>query len=118
MRSCNVLMDIPTARQVLEVVLDLLIMESGDLDTAYTCNLPLENRMQNSMHILHHHLSHAANAVLLPRIVAAAAAIGSSASLLLRILCRPLFPTQLYSTGTLIARGAYARVSVQGLHAS
>lgn len=72
---------------------------------------PTQERMQNVLFLLYHHLSHDANAHLLPRLLEVAARIGPHASRMLRVLSRQLFATQMYKTGKLIARGAYATVS-------
>jgi hypothetical protein len=66
--------------------------------------------MQNVLFLLYHHLSHDANAHLLPRLLEASALIGPHASRMLRVLSRQLFATHMYKTGKLIARGAYATV--------
>jgi len=71
---------------------------------------PTQERMQNVLFLLYHHLSHDANAPLLPRLVEVAAAMGPHASRMLRVLTRQLFATHMYKTGKLIARGAYATV--------
>ena len=96
--------------QVLSLALDLLFCEGGQLDACYCSRDPSQERQQNILFLLYHHLSHEANVALLPALVAAAAAIGSHASRLLRVLCRQLFPSKMYAVGQLLARGAYAQV--------
>lgn len=96
--------------QVLRLVLELLFTADGQLDTAYCSRDPGLERQQNVLSLLQRHLSHTANAHLLPGLLAAAAARGCHATRLLRVLCAPLFPSALYKLGPLLARGAYARV--------
>ena len=106
----------PSAQQVLEVVLDLALTETGALDALYCSLRPLERRQQNLPHLLHHHLSHPANAPLLPQLLARAAASRSGAATLrlLRLLCAPLFQRDCYLARACIARGAYAQVRAAG----
>lgn len=96
--------------QVLEVVLELLLNEAGQLDPLYSSHQPLERRQQNIPHLLHHHLNHPSNAALGPPLLAAAARIGPAATRLLRLLCCSLFQPGLYSHRSRLARGAYAQV--------
>ena len=74
---------------------------------------PTQDRMQNVLFLLYHHLSHDSNAHLLPALLEVAAAMGPHASRMLRVLSRQLFAAHMYRTGKLIARGAYATVSLQ-----
>ena len=96
--------------QVLEVVLELLLNDAGQLDPLYSSHQPLERRQQNIPHLLHHHLNHPSNAALAAPLLASAARIGPAATRLLRLLCSSLFQPGLYSHRRRLARGAYAQV--------
>ena len=80
--SCN-----SCALQVLELVFELLLTKSGELDLS--CDLqPLDRRMLNIPHLLHHHLNHADNAALLAPLLERMHSIGPPAVRLMRLLCR------------------------------
>ncbi len=96
--------------QVLETVLELLLTEHGQLDAAYCCLQPLEQRRQNVLYMLGHHLNHPANAAVTAPLLERAAKIGPPAVRLLRILCARLFSGEKYLQQKRIARGAYAEV--------
>lgn len=91
--------------------MELLFTKDGQLEAAYCFSDPTKDRTQNVLHLLSHHLSHARNAGMLPRVMAVAEEVGPHAIRLLRVLCKTLFCPELYSMGNLIGRGAYARVS-------
>ncbi|KAK9811788.1 hypothetical protein WJX72_010021 [[Myrmecia] bisecta] len=95
---------------VLETVLEVVLTREGELDPVYCCQLPLERRMQNVLYLLQQHLNHAANAALIAPLLTRAVAIGPAAERLLRLLCRGLFQSHLYSARSRLARGAYAQV--------
>jgi hypothetical protein len=94
----------------LELVLELMIDEQGQLDPLYCSSQPLERRQQNIPHILHHHLNHPSNASLTAPLLAAAQRIGPPAARMLRLLCASLFQGSLYTQRRRLARGAYAQV--------
>ncbi len=96
--------------QVLDTVLELLLSEHGQLDAAYCCLQPLEQRRQNVLYMLGHHLNHPANAAVTAPLLERAAKIGQPAVRLLRILCARLFSGEKYLQQKRIARGAYAEV--------
>lgn len=96
--------------QVLETVLELLLTEEGQLDPAYCCLQPLEQRRQNVLHMLGAHLAHPSNAGLAAPLLARAARVGPPAVRLLRTLCARLFRGDKYLQQRRIARGAYAEV--------
>ena len=96
--------------QVLETVLELMLTEHGQLDAAYCCLQPLEQRRQNVLYMLGHHLNHPANAAVTAPLLERAAKIGQPAVRLLRILCARLFCGDKYLQQRRIARGAYAEV--------
>ena len=96
--------------QVLGTVLELLLTEHGQLDTAYCCLQPLEQRRQNVLHMLGHHLNHPSNAAITAPLLECAAKIGAPAVRLLRVLCARLFNDDKYLQQRRIARGAYAEV--------
>ena len=96
--------------QVLETVLELLLSEHGQLDAAYCCLQPLEQRRQNVLYMLGHHLNHPANAAATAPLLERAADMGQPAVRLLRILCARLFCGDKYLQQKRIARGAYAEV--------
>jgi len=96
--------------QVLETVLELLLTEHGQLDPAYCCLQPLEQRRQNVLYMLGHHLAHPSNAAITAPLLERAAKIGPPAVRLLRILCARLFSGDKYLQQKRIARGAYAEV--------
>ena len=96
--------------QVLGTVLELLLTEHGQLDTAYCCLQPLEQRLQNVLHMLGHHLNHPSNAAITAPLLESAAKIGAPAVRLLRVLCARLFNNDKYLQQRRIARGAYAEV--------
>lgn len=98
--------------QVLETVLELLLTEHGQLDTAYCSLQPLEQRRQNVLYMLGHHLNHPANADVMAPLLARAAKMGPPAVRLLRILCARLFWGDKYLQQKRIARGAYAEVGL------
>ena len=56
------------------------------------------------------HLSHAANAPVLPPLVAAVRAMGDAPLLLLRLLAPSLFPSSRYRLGTALSRGSFGSV--------
>ena len=91
-------------------VLELLLTEHGQLDTAYCCLQPLEQRRQNVLHMLGHHLNHSSNAAITAPLLECAAKIGTPAVRLLRVLCARLFNDDKYLQQRRIARGAYAEV--------
>ena len=96
--------------QVLVTVLELLLTEHGQLDTAYCCLQPLEQRRQNVLHMLGCHLNHPSNAAITAPLLECAAKIGAPAVRLLRVLCARLFNDGKYLQQRRIARGAYAEV--------
>ena len=96
--------------QVLVTVLELLLTEHGQLDTAYCCLQPLEQRRQNVLHMLGCHLNHPSNAAITAPLLECAAKIGAPAVRLLRVLCARLFNDDKYLQQRRIARGAYAEV--------
>ena len=96
--------------QVLVTVLELLLTEHGQLDTAYCCLQPLEQRRQNVLHMLGHHLNHPSNAAITAPLLECAAKSGAPAVRLLRVLCAQLFNDDKYLQQRRIARGAYAEV--------
>ena len=106
------LRDVVGMRQVLETVLELLLSEHGQLDAAYCCLQPLEQRRQNVLYMLGHHLNHPANAAVTAPLLERAAKIGQPAVRLLRILCGRLFCGGKYLQQKRIARGAYAEVGL------
>lgn len=95
---------------MLSLVLELLFTAEGQLDSCYCSRDPSQDRLQNVLFLLYHHLSHEANSALVPRLMLAAEITGPHAVLLLRVLCRQLFPASLYAPGRALARGAYAQV--------
>ena len=95
---------------MLETVLELLLTEHGQLDPAYCCLQPLEQRRQNVLYMLGHHLAHPSNAAITAPLLERAAKIGPPAVRLLRILCAGLFSGDKYLQQKRIARGAYAEV--------
>jgi hypothetical protein len=93
-----------------QVVLELLISESGQLSPLYCSQTPHELHRQNIPTLLHHHLNHPDNAWLLPRLLEVAHRQGPAAVLLLRLLAAPLFSRGLYTATQRIARGAFSTV--------
>ena len=72
----------------MELVFELLLTKSGELDSL-SCDLqPLDRRMLNIPHLLHHHLNHADNAALLASLLQRMHNIGPPAVRLMRLLCR------------------------------
>ena len=98
--------------QVLVTVLELLMTEHGQLDTAYCCLQPLEQRRQNVLHMLGYHLNHPSNAAITAPLLECAAKSGTPAVRLLRVLCARLFNDDRYVQQRRIARGAYAEVGL------
>ena len=89
----------------------MLFQKDRQLDPSYCSRDPNQERMQNVLFILYHHLSHEGNAAIIPPLLAAARDMGGHAVRILRLLCRSLFPHRMYQTGPLIARGGYSTVS-------
>ena len=98
--------------QALVTVLELLLTEHGQLDAAYCCLQPLEQRRQNVLHMLGCHLNHPSNAAIAAPLLESAAKIGAPAVRLLRVLCARLFSDDKYLQQRRIARGAYAEVGL------
>jgi len=68
-------------------------------------------RSTQSVHLtVQAHLSHRANASLLPPLLLGARAMGACYEHLLRLLCAPLFAPDAYRLGERIARGAFGAV--------
>lgn len=99
--------------QILGLVLEMLFQKDGQLSPAYCCQDPTNNRMQNVLFRLYIHLSHSANASIVPALVEVAQDIGRHAYRLLKLLCRSLFAHQLYEGGSKIARGGFAEVELK-----
>ena len=97
---------------MLSLVLEMLFQKDGQLNISYCSRDPTTDRMQNVLFLLYHHLSHEANAGILPCLLPAATEMGSHAVRILKLLCRSLFPQHMYQTGPVIARGGYATVRV------
>lgn len=97
--------------QVLCLVLEMLFQRDGQLNPSYCCRDPSQERMQNVLFLLYHHLSHDANSIIVPLLVAEARKMGKHAIRMLRLLCRCLFPHSMFQIGPLVARGGYSTVS-------
>ena len=104
--------------QIVGLMLEMLFQREGQLSPAYCCQDPTNNRMQNVLFRLHRHLTHKANAGIIPRLVQVAHGIGPHAYRLLKLLCPSLFAHQLYRRGPLLARGGFAQVPSLGPHPS
>ena len=92
-------------------MLVLLLGEGGRLDPGHSTPFPWEHRRLNAPFTLQRHLCHAANAGLLPRLLASEAGVPGAARLL-RLLCGALFRGDWYAARRRIsgAPGAYATV--------
>ncbi|GAB4821632.1 hypothetical protein N2152v2_008678 [Parachlorella kessleri] len=97
--------------QVLQLIFILLSPSDGQLDPAYSDQLPWQRKMLNIPHILHHHFNHPNTRVLLPRLLPLLHGLGPAAMRLLRVLCGVFFRPDWYKgSRTWIGKGAYAQV--------
>jgi serine/threonine protein kinase len=100
---------------MIQLILSLLLHPGGErLDAALVERGPDPTRSPGTELplplLLLSHLSHAANAPVLPPLVAAVRAMGDAPLLLLRLLAPPLFPSSRYRLGTALSRGSFGSV--------
>ena len=100
---------------MIQLILSLLLHPGGErLDAALVERVPDPTRSPGTELplplLLLSHLSHAANAPVLPPLVAAVRAMGDAPLLLLRLLAPPLFPSSRYRLGTALSRGSFGSV--------
>ncbi len=97
--------------QILQLIFVLLSAGDGQLDSAYSDQLPWQRKMLNIPHILHHHFNHPNTLPLLARLLPLLHGLGPAAMRLLRVLCGTFFRPDWYSgSRSWIGKGAYAQV--------
>ena len=98
---------------IIGLIISLIITPTrGTLDELYCCRLPFEFNKMNILFLLHHHINHPKNEVILPGLMKVVSNIipYSSGQRLLKLLSTKLFDISIYKNWEKINFGAYGKV--------